>query len=752
MGWFDEQIQQRKAADDEVFQDSFAKMASSVLGQKDISELQDELIITKEAVDEILKFYHCKSQELPDNIKNRDDELEYLLRPYGIMRREINLKDDWYKETFGAILAFNKENGTPTALLPSGVSGYAYKDTLSGKKIKINKKNANLFQESAICFYRPLPLREIGLTDLFNYMKGCIEVRDIFLMVASTAVVTFLGMFSTQLTRAMTGSVLQSRNINMLTGLLFFMICTAGASNLISSVSIVLTSRIATKISLNLEAAMMMRILSLPSVFFRKYNTGDIAKRIQMIKPMCNLLLNVGFTVILSTLMSFLYLGQFSLFAKELVLPALAVIIAMILINVVTAVLQIKQSKQVMELSAKESGMSLSLISGVQKIRLAGAEKRAFAKWADVFAKQTKLTYNPPMFLKLSGGAVISNSSSLNAPKKQNQQPAFTTPNTFLTAAVRLIGNILLYYIAVQASIKPGNYFAFNVGFGLIMGAFNVLSSASLQMAQISPMLSMIEPILKSSLELSEGKKVVSKLSGNIELNNICFRYNENMPYIIDNLSLKIRSGEYIAVVGKTGCGKSTLMRLLLGFERPQKGAIYYDGKDVETMDLKSLRRMIGVVTQDGGLFQGDIYSNIVISAPQLTIDDAWKAAELAGIADDIRAMPMGMHTLISEGSGGISGGQRQRLMIARAIAPQPKILMFDEATSALDNITQKIVSESLDSLKCTRIVIAHRLSTVQNCDRILVLDAGKIIEEGSYETLMKRQGFFASLVEHQQI
>ena len=224
------------------------------------------------------------------------------------------------------------------------------------------------------------------------------------------------------------------------------------------------------------------------------------------------------------------------------------------------------------------------------------------------------------------------------------------------------------------------------------------------------------------------------------------------MPRIINNLSLKIHSGEYIAIVGRTGCGKSTLLRLLLGFEKPEKGAVYYDGTDLSTVDLKSLRRMIGTVMQDGQLFQGDIYSNIVITSPKLTIDDAWEAAELAGIADDIRAMPMGMHTLITEGAGSISGGQRQRLMIARAIAPKPKILMFDEATSALDNITQKKVAESLAALKCTRIVIAHRLSTVKTCDRILVLDGGKIIEEGNYETLMSKNAFFASLVERQQI
>ncbi len=726
-------------------------MASSVLGKRDIPELQDEFIITKEAIAEILKFYHCKIQELPDNIKNNDDkleELEYLLRPYGIMRREVALKDDWYKETFGPILAFNKENGTPVALLPSGLSGCAYKDSSSGSKVKVNKHNANNFQEKAICFYRPLPLRKIGLTELFAYIKDCIEARDVFLMILATIAVTLLGMLATQLTRTMTGAVLQSRNVTILCGLLFFMICSEGSRTLISSASMILTSKISVKISLYLESAIMMRILSLPSNFFRKYNAGDLAKRTQMIRPVCTLLFSVGFSVGLGAVMSFLYLGQFSLFAKELIFPAVLIIFSMIFVTVVTVILQAKQSTRVMELSAKESGMSLSLILGVQKIRLAGAEKRAFARWADIFAEQTKHTYNPPAFLKLNGGAVISSGSSRN----QNRQSMNNAPRTFLTALIMLTGNILLYYIAANALIKPSDYFAFNVGFGVIVGAFNALSSASIQMAQISPMLSMIEPILTTAPELSEGKKVLSEISGAIELNNVCFRYNENMPYIINNLSLKIHSGEYVAIVGRTGCGKSTLIRLLLGFEKPQRGAVYYDNQDINTIDLKSLRRMIGVVTQDGGLFQGDIYSNIVISAPQLTIDDAWEAAELAGIADDIRAMPMEMHTLISEWSGGISGGQRQRLMIARAIAPKPRVLMFDEATSALDNITQKKVSESLDALKCTRIVIAHRLSTVQNCDRILVLDSGKIVEEGNYETLMKQNGVFASLVERQQI
>ena len=257
---------------------------------------------------------------------------------------------------------------------------------------------------------------------------------------------------------------------------------------------------------------------------------------------------------------------------------------------------------------------------------------------------------------------------------------------------------------------------------------------------------------IKTAPEISDHREIVTKLKGGIELSNIYFRYSENSPYIINDLSLKIRPGEYVAIVGKSGCGKSTLIRLLLGFESPEKGAIFYDDKDLSKLELSSLRRKIGAVMQNGGLFQGDIYSNISISAPTLSLADAWDAAEKAGIADDIKGMPMGMQTYISEGQGGISGGQKQRIMIARAIAPKPKILIFDEATSALDNTTQKKVSEALDNIGCTRIVIAHRLSTIQHCERILVLEDGKIIEDGTYEELMKREGKFTELVNRQRV
>ena len=304
----------------------------------------------------------------------------------------------------------------------------------------------------------------------------------------------------------------------------------------------------------------------------------------------------------------------------------------------------------------------------------------------------------------------------------------------------------------MRSGVGPSGYFGFSAAYGRVMGAFSSLAGIAISVASIPPVLEMAEPILKTEPEITSEKEVITSIRGSIELNHIAFRYEKDTPLVFEDLSLKIRAGEYVAIVGRTGCGKSTLVRLLLGFEKPEKGAIYYDGHDLNRIDPRSLRKKMGVVTQNGQLFQGDIFANITISAPHLTLKEAWEAAEIAGIAQDIREMPMGMNTIISEGTGGISGGQKQRLMIARAVAPKPDILILDEATSALDNKTQKQVSEALDRLRCTRIVIAHRLSTIRNCDRILLIEDGKIAEEGTYEELIEKGGSFARLVERQRL
>ena len=473
------------------------------------------------------------------------------------------------------------------------------------------------------------------------------------------------------------------------------------------------------------QAAAMARVMSLPADFFKDYSSGELFTRTQNLNTLCTMLVDAILSTGLTSLFSLAYFSQIFRFAPALTVPALLIVLATLLFSVATAWMQMKVSRKTMELGAKVSGMSYALITGVQKIKLSGAEKRAFARWGNLYAKQARISYNPPGLIRY---------------------------NNVISTLLTLAGTLFLYYTAVTGGVSAADYFAFNTAYGMISGAFLSLSEIALTAANIKPILDMAKPILETVPEVSEGKQVITRLSGAIELNNVSFRYNESMPNVIDDLSLKIKPGQYVAIVGSTGCGKSTLMRLMLGFETPQKGAIYYDGKDLAGIDLKSLRRRVGTVMQNGKLFQGDIFSNIIISAPWLTLDDAWEAAELSGIAEDIRRMPMGMNTMISEGSGGVSGGQRQRLMIARAIAPKPKILMFDEATSALDNLTQKKVSQSLDQLKCTRIVIAHRLSTIKQCDRIIYLEKGKIVEDGTYEELLEKNGKFADLVARQRL
>lgn len=725
LGWFDEQIKERMKADNEVFEDSFIKAAGIIMGKKLSAAMNDQRQAATDAIGEILKCFHIKPREVPDSITDMNDTLEYLLRPHGIMRRNVTLEKGWYKDASGPMIATRTDDGSVVALIPTGMTKYSFFDTKTGKRVFLNKKTEKLIDKEAIAFYKPFPSTKIGIPGLLRYIVENLRPMDIALVVIAAIAVTLIGLLTPKLNEMLFSDVIASGSIQALLAIAVFIVCVSLSSLMLGTVKDLLMTRLTTRLSLSVEAATMMRILSLPANFFKDYSSGELANRSQYINELVTQLLNMILTTGLTSVFSLVYITQIFAYAPSLVAPALIVIIGTVVIAAVSAVLQIKVSMRQMELASKESGMSYALISGIQKIKLSGAEKRSFARWGDMYSKGAKLLYDPPMLLKV---------------------------NTVLTTAISLIGTIVIYFAAVQNGVSVAEYYAFNTAYGMVSGAFISLAGIALSAAQIKPILEMAKPILEAQPEVAEEKQVVERLMGGIELNNITFSYNENMPNVLDGISLKISPGQYVAIVGKTGCGKSTLMRIMLGFEKSQRGAVYYDGKDLERIDLKSLRRNIGTVMQSGKLFTGDIYSNIVITNPRLTLDEAWEAAEMAGFADDIRSMPMGMFTLISEGQGGISGGQRQRLLIARAIAPKPRILMFDEATSALDNITQKTVSNSLERLKCTRIVIAHRLSTIKQCDRIIVLDKGHIVEDGTYDELIEKNGFFAELVERQRV
>ena len=726
MPWADEQIRQRKLGDDELFSSSFVRMAGAVMGSGFRSQTSDEREIIGNAINEILDYYNAPVPEDEDTGSlSFYNELERRLRPSGIMFRDVKLTGNWYKDAVGPMLAFEAGDGHAVALLPDSFGRYFYRDYSAGKKVKVTGKTAEQLKTDAVCFYYPFDRRALKVRDLYKYLFRSMSKADIVMICLCAAAATALGYLLSSLYGILTGNVFRSGNPRMLTGIAVFMISTAVSSFLAGALKSIFLERIESRAAISAEAAGMMRILSLPPSFFKDYSSGELLQRLAYVKELCNSLLSLVLDTGVSLLFSLVYIGKIYSLSPILAVPALIVIAASCLLSITASLVQVRVTRRQMDLASKESGMTYAMIAGIQKIKNAGAEKRAFARWAELYSDETSVICNPPLYLKLNG---------------------------VISSAVSMLGTIIIYLLAHRAGVQANDYMAFMVAYGLVAGAFSSLSSLTVNIAGIKPMSDMVKPILEAECETQENKQIVTDISGAIDVSNVSFRYTDDSPMILDDISLSIRKGDYVAIVGETGCGKSTLIRLLLGFEKPVRGAIYYDHRDLNSLDPVTLRRSIGSVLQNGQLMMGDLFQNITLSAPGLSMEDAWEAADLAGIADDIHNMPMGMFTMVAENGGGISGGQKQRILIARAVASKPKVLIFDEATSALDNITQKKISDALDRLSCTRIVIAHRLSTIRNCSRILVMRDGKIEEEGTYEDLIARNGYFADLVDRQRL
>lgn len=723
--WFNDQVNDRILKDNEVLSEAYIEMAGAVVGRHLQQAWQDESVAAKTALEEICKYYHVKTREIPEKIKDLNAQLDYVLQPCGIARRSVKLTRGWQSQAIGAMLGTRKSDGKVVALIPGKLGGYTFQDIDTGKTVKVTSRNAELLDEEAVVFYKPFPLRPISVKDLITYMLQALEFPDYLWLLVAIASATLLGMVTPKLNHILFSDVITFGSTDLLLAVVLFLFCVTLSMQLLNAIKALLLMRINIKLNLNVESASMMRLMSLGAEFFKEYTAGELNMHVQYMNSLCSAMVSAVFSTGLTGLFSLVYVTQIFHYAPALVLPALAVTLVSLIVSILTVNVQTKISKTAMDLTSKEEGMVYSLITGIQKIRLSGSEKRAFARWGHLYAKEAELTYNPPALLKLNG---------------------------VISTAIGLTGTIVMYYAAVKSGVSVADYYAFNAAYAYVSASFGALVGIAQTFATIQPVLEIVKPLMDAQPEIHEDREIVTSLSGRIELSHVSFQYEEKGKKILDDVSLRIRPGQYVAIVGKTGCGKSTLMRLLMGFEKPQMGAVYYDGKDLERLDKKSLRRNIGAVLQNGKLIRDDLFSNITISAPWLGLDAAWEAAEIAGIADDIREMPMGMNTIVQDGSGGISGGQRQRILIARAVAAKPKVLFLDEATSALDNLTQKRVSEAMDKLRCTRIVIAHRLSTIRQCDRILVLDNGKIIEDGTYEQLIKNNGFFAELVARQKV
>lgn len=740
MAWFEDQIEQRKKNDEQAYERALQDISNSISGKKKI-KADDKDALSNSVIDEILNYYRIDFDDEDDKkdlvsslldddedgevfIEDIADQLRSRLEVHGVMFRKAKLEDGWEDCAIGPMVALT-ENNEFIALIPNRIKGYTYKDFKTGKKVKVNKNIAKGIKKDCYCFYEPLPFGELKATDLLRFAFKTISTSDIILIVCAAILMAIIDLAFPIASNYLFSNVVSTSNISMLLGIAVALISLTIASFMFEAFKMLINTRINIKMNVAVDSAVMMRILSMPTSFFRKFSAGELTKRYSYVSMLCQDLLDLCLEGALTFVLSFIQFYTMSIYAPELIWVVLIIMALTIVVEIIATKVYEKANAKFMEADSKEYGISYSIIAGIQKIKLSGAEKRAFSKWGRFYARKSETTYNIPLFLKVKD---------------------------VLITAISLIGMIVVYIVAYNSNLDTAAYYAFDASFGIFTIAFMNLAENLEIISSFKPTMAMIRPILSTIPEDGTGKQLVKSLRGTIELEHVCFSYGEKLPNIIDDLTLKIKSGEYVAIVGTTGCGKSTLLRLILGFEQATKGNIYFDGKDIKGLDLRSLRRKIGSVTQNGKLLQGSIYSNIVLNAPNANIDDAWKAAQLAGMAETIEEMPMGMHTIVSEGGGGISGGQRQRIMIARALISKPKILIFDEATSALDNITQKQVSDSLDSLNCTRIVVAHRLSTIRNCDRIIVLDKGKIIEDGSYDELIKQNGFFAELVNRQRL
>lgn len=721
---FNKKITAQKERDEELLEQSYGKLLHSLSSsKKGFLSYRSSRNNTRTVINNIAEYFGYDGISIPVEIEDINNQLEYMKTATGIMSRKITLRDNWWVEAVDPILCKTVNDDIYVLLYPKGLGGYEFVNPQTRRYEKVDGKNSKLFDRTAIAFYKPFPDEKISFRKLIKYMIESISKAETAYVICISAAIGLAGMILPMINGIIYDRVIPSGTIADLMPIAalligsFLSIITAGL------LKDLLIARINSKVICKVQSAAWARVLKLPASFFKKYTTGEVLQKIKALEQVSALLSGSTLAVSLSAVFSFVYLYQIAVIAPKLMFPTVLIIIVLLSFSFTVSMLEARQQRKLSDKSAELSGVVYQLLQGISKIKIAGARVRAFSIWADKYSKKANVQYSPNIILTISN-AIYSSFS--------------------------IATNILIYLLVARSDMTPAQYIAFNTAFGAFILSLTQFHSIVRQISLIKSNFNIARPILDELPEDTGGKARPGSLSGNIDVHNISFRYTEDGPLILDNLSLSIKQGEYVALVGASGCGKSTLMRILLGFEKPQKGAVYYDNQELSGLDIHSIRQQIGVVMQNATLFADDIFSNIAVCAPQITMEEAWQVAEKAGMADDIRAMPMGMFTILSEDGGGISGGQKQRLMIARALASNPQIIMFDEATSALDNITQSIVVETLNNMSCTRIVIAHRLSTVINCDRIIVLDQGKIVEEGSFKELMEKKGLFARMAERQ--
>jgi ATP-binding cassette subfamily C protein len=710
---------------------SALQTAASVLGpQVDFPIRENPLLTAMSAVGGALGFEirpPLRSED-PNRVK---DPLEAIARASHVRHRKVLLRGVWWKTDCGPLVGYLKENRSPVALLNRQSSGYQILDPETRRKIPVNDVTARSLAPGAVMLYPNLSSEVKRPWQLLRFSLRRRSGDIIFIILLSLSI-TLIGMLTPMAVAMVMDHAIPDSNQGLLIQLGLILVAASFGSGLFALSRGFVTIRTAIAADGTAEAALWDKLLKLRASFFKQYTSGDLLSRVMAVNEINRSLNGAAIQSLLSSITAVFNFGLLLYFSPKLALIAIVVAAAISIVTMIGGYTVRRYNLVVMELGGAIFGLVVQLANAVAKIRVAGAEARAFANWLKRYSEQ------------------------LTFVRKSRAVEDFVI---VFNQAVPTISAILLFWIGVdllmgartagEQAIGVGVFLAFNTALAMFISGATTLSNMVVEVMDTIVKSKRVEPILQAESEVSHTASDPGRLQGGITLSHIDFRYTTEGPKILDDVSIHVNPGEFAALAGPSGGGKSTVFRLLLGFETSQSGTVLFDGQDLAGLDVNAVRRQLGVVLQSGFLIGGSILDNIAGGA-LISLDEAWEAAADAALADDIRQMPMGMHTIVSEGATNLSGGQRQRILIARALVTRPKILLLDEATSALDNRTQAIVSESLRRRRVTRLVIAHRLSTIKNADQIYVLDQGRIVDHGTFDELASRKGVFAAMIARQ--
>jgi len=676
---------------------------------------------------------------IPDEaLKSGIDDLSLsdVLRRAGFLYRKLKLADsEWHARDSGAMVAVMREDDRAVALLPQRGKGYHVYDPVRKEDYPFEPEMLADMYPSAYMAYAPMTGEIKGLKDIFKFSLQHDLITDIVIVALLAVLAGLLGILTPIVTSYILSDYIPNRDHVMIYSTLAALFVAMIGSLIFAAVSFIATMRVTLRMSLSVQSGMWGRLMHLPVNFFRRFSAGDLANRALGVDGIREALTGTvisSFTAIIGGVMNF---GLMAYYSWRLTIVGILVVAVMAALTAFMIRMQLPYQRKIIKQQGLIDGLVFQLLSGLAKVRVAGRENFGFAHWGKSYATQKASEYKA----------------------LQWRAAQATLNSTFGVFSTVTMFSFIVYVLldeggGSQPDFDLTSFLAFNAAFGQFTSAMLGLTSTLATVIEIIPLYERIRPIMEEEPEDSAGRLLLDPVRGKVEFARVSFSYSKEVGQVLRDVSFRIDQGEYVAFVGESGAGKSTVGRLLLGFENPDSGSVFIDGHDLGELDIREYRRQMGIVLQGSQLMSGSILENIRSGLTDLGQKEAEEAAEQAGLLDDIKAMPMGMYTVLPEGGAGLSGGQKQRLMIARALARKPRLLLFDEATSSLDNISQDIVKKSLGQLNITRIVIAHRLSTIVDVDRIYVMLDGSIVEYGTYNELLQKDGHFARLAERQML